>query len=76
MMPCIVTPALQQTEVPYTAYDPPCKSHHSPLSVPWLLILQCTDHTCLAMPPQQAKLEQKNSLDGEYISLYQQADTL
>ena len=47
MIPCIVTPALQQGEVPYTACDLPCKSHHSALffcftiwaklSGPWLL---------------------------------------
>ena len=31
MIPCIVTPALQQAEVPYTACDLACKSHHTAL---------------------------------------------
>ena len=31
MMPSIVTPALQQAQVPYPACNLPCKSHHSAL---------------------------------------------
>jgi hypothetical protein len=45
MIPCIVTPALQQGEVPYTACDLSCKSHHSALF--FCFTIWAKFHVCL-----------------------------